>query len=1264
MIRVDSEKFYDDGVGGEEETVSVISDVLNQCQNYKVSEVNQVISDLHSSCGPGHNDHFSSFFINIDGNASNFDTLLVELERFTHKFSIIALAETNTDQQLKNLYQIPGYNSFYQETIENKAKGTGVAIYVANHLNAEIIENIGGCSPDIESLFIRITLPDNPNTLTCGVVYRPPNSNCETFLSEFNNINSLLPNANVRIMGDFNLDLLKINSMSTNSHCIQFEDSFIKAGLAPVISIPTHRREGCKPSCIDNILTSNPENVVVSGTIDTLTNAHTGVFEITSIRIATERKQEQNIKFYDYSNKNLEKFVQKLDNDLSNISDINEFSEFTGIFHDALDSTCKLLRPKITKRTPENNPWITDSIKTAIDKKHELKDDWVKSIVAKTKPLGDPCLKKRFTDYRRVLKAVINTAKSSYSSTKILENKHDRKKTWQIINELRGKSKKVIKPAIIIDNKKITDRRKLEKILINNKISVHKTFELQKSSDTGLVVNSKEEADFLIEKLGNELPEHKTSIVSNRIPTITIVGLERQFSSDELTSMIVNQNPGIAAIRQNASPEDNILDIVKVQPLRNNSTVFKAIVREKAGTLPNGKVKKVKFLLFNPRSLNNKVDKIMGYMEDRDIEIAGLCETWLTDNCNATTAVIKSYGYSIIHDHRGNQKGGGTAIVFKPYYKLSVVKLFECFKSFEFTAAILKNSTVKIMILIIYRTGPLLSLFNQELDKLLSVCSRKCDLIFLAGDLNIHFSSYSCLSNQTLDMMHSYNLNKLVNEPTHCGGSSLDQIFCSSRQEIILDSVLVDGSSGLGSDHFPVLCDIKFCPSKKYFKTIEYRNLKDIDGDKFSSDLNGIIDGIDKKDSFSMQVQDLTSAASFLLDEHAPYVTKNVAVVDSAPWFDSEYRDLRKERRRAEKKKKKSPEHHRRYLDLCDEANQLSNSKKKQYFKRFLDNSHRNPKTLYKMVNNVMDRKQDNAIPDTENIEELASTFNTFFTEKIEKIREKMTTSPHIDLCDPSEDQKSINLLHQFEPATIDEVSDIIKETGVKCSPADILPQNLYEENISNLTPLLTDLVNLSLSSGSMDGVKLADIVPIIKGENLDPNILKNYRPVSNLTFLGKIIERVVLNRLNSHLTSNNLQCPNQYAYKKNHSTETLMIKIVNDVLIAMDEKEATVIMLLDLSAAFDTVDHDLLLRILEKDIGLRGNVLQWFSSFLKGRSQRIRLGKTTSECITIKFGVPQGSVLGPVLFNLYIRSIYRFVQKFGFNIFGYADDHQILKSF
>lgn len=103
---------------------------------------------------------------------------------------------------------------------------------------------------------------------------------------------------------------------------------------------------------------------------------------------------------------------------------------------------------------------------------------------------------------------------------------------------------------------------------------------------------------------------------------------------------------------------------------------------------------------------------------------------------------------------------------------------------------------------------------------------------------------------------------------------------------------------------------------------------------------------------------------------------------------------------------------------------------------------------------------------------------------------------------------------------------------------------------------------------------------------------------------------------------------------------------------------------MLDLSAAFDTVDHVLLLKILRNEIGLRGTVLSWFNSFLTGRSQRVRIGSAISEHIIIKFGVPQGSVLGPVLFNIYIRSIYLYVQKLGFSIHGYADDHQILLSF
>ena len=117
------------------------------------------------------------------------------------------------------------------------------------------------------------------------------------------------------------------------------------------------------------------------------------------------------MKYDEFSNKNLKNFVDKLGDDLASIETPHAFSQFTEIFHSALDSTCKLQKPKVTKRTPLNNPWITDSIKNAVEKKHELKNNWVKSIDKKLNPEGDQNLHKIFIDYRTVLKAVINTAK-------------------------------------------------------------------------------------------------------------------------------------------------------------------------------------------------------------------------------------------------------------------------------------------------------------------------------------------------------------------------------------------------------------------------------------------------------------------------------------------------------------------------------------------------------------------------------------------------------------------------------------------------------------------------------------------------------------------------------------------------------------------------------------------------------------------------------------------------------------------------------------
>ena len=415
-------KFYDDEGVYDDIVIHSISQVLNNCNSYSVKNLNLAIkqlpctnnhcnNDTNTTSGTCKSTQFSSYFYNIDGNKTNFNSLCVELKRLSLDLTVIGLAETNIDSGLQNLYQIPNYTSFYQSTIDGKEKGTGVALYVNNQFNATVIESLSQCNEDIESIFVQISQPSNSMILTTGVIYRPPNGNTTKFLEHFENICSTLPDSGVRIMGDYNIDFLKMKS-NTNVPS-QFEDYFLSNGFYPVISTPTHSRPNCKPSCIDNILTNDIDNVLLSGTISDTIGDHMPVFEISNIHFADNVEKDKFVKYYDYSNKNVNEFVKKLGHELSNHEITENFSEFTNIFQKSLDSTCKLEKPKTTRRTIQNNPWITNGIIAACERKHELKDDWVKTI-QRDHPEGDPVVRKTFTDYRRALGHIITTAKNSF----------------------------------------------------------------------------------------------------------------------------------------------------------------------------------------------------------------------------------------------------------------------------------------------------------------------------------------------------------------------------------------------------------------------------------------------------------------------------------------------------------------------------------------------------------------------------------------------------------------------------------------------------------------------------------------------------------------------------------------------------------------------------------------------------------------------------------------------------------------------------------
>ena len=188
----------------------------------------------------------------------------------------------------------------------------------------------------------------------------------------------------------------------------------------------------------------------------------------------------------------------------------------------------------------------------------------------------------------------------------------------------------------------------------------------------------------------------------------------------------------------------------------------------------------------------------------------------------------------------------------------------------------------------------------------------------------------------------------------------------------------------------------------------------------------------------------------------------------------------------------------------------------------------------------------------------------------------------------------------------------------------------------------------------------MAHVTPLHKKPSLDRNSLINYRPVSNLSFISKLIEKVVANQLNEFISHEGLLNVNQSAYKSSHSTETALLKTQNDIAFSVDLGKAVALTLLDLSAAFDTIDHSLLYDCLHDWFGLDGTVLLWIKSYLSNRKQKIKIGDSFSEAAILPFGVPQGSVLGPLLFTLYTSPLSQVISKFNVTHHLYADDTQV----
>ena len=463
------------------------------------------------------------------------------------------------------------------------------------------------------------------------------------------------------------------------------------------------------------------------------------------------------------------------------------------------------------------------------------------------------------------------------------------------------------------------------------------------------------------------------------------------------------------------------------------------------------------------------------------------------------------------------------------------------------------------------------------------------------------------------------------------------------------------------SDHFMVLATLRLVKPNMPSKTIQYRKITTVSPETLQAAIRAS-PLCNEEILANMVLGDLTklyhTELRSILDRLAPLVTRTITMRPHAQWFTDDIRRAKQRKRQMERlwRKSRLTVHREMYVEAKNAMNHLIKETKRKYHERSVQSCGNNSKQLFQLVSSLLGPPPSPPLPSMD-APHAAQHLSDFFMSKVEKIQASIPPS-NLPLVDAS--MEVITDLTNFVPIMPAALQKIIQQAATKHCDLDPMPTVMLKSALPVLIHVMTMIVNLSLSQGEFPALfKTALIAPRLKKTSLNQDDVNSYRPVSNLDFLSKVLEKVVSDQLTSHLARNNLHEPLQSAYRPRHSTETALARVHDDISRAMAQKRAVLLVLIDLSAAFDTVSHELLLQCLQSS-GVKDTALRWFTSYLAHRQQIVTVNGHRSEAQPLNCGVPQGSVLGPILFNLYISSLGQLLRNHGVSYHLYADDAQV----